>query len=255
MKPKQILILSILAGLLAVVLAQVQLRAARGRTVTVYKVTADLRAGEKIGRRVEPVVLPGENYFPNLLKEAPTGKELEKLVRDTPLREPIRAGEIVLFRHLESATDGGLGAAIPAGMNAVSLPVDEESSVSYLVQPGDSVDILAGLPPVLPAAGPGSLESLVEASPKVGLETRPLLQAVRVLAVGRRFRRDAPTIGRSDGSYSAVTLLVSLEDAQKLVYARDILQSPMTLVLRSTQDDPKPAVAAASAAAPAPESR
>ena len=240
MKPKQILILSILAGLLAVALAQVQLRATRGRTLTVYKVTADVRAGETIGRRAEPVVLPGENFFPNLLKEAPTGEELAKLVSDTPLREPIRAGEIVLFRHLESATDGGLGAEIPSGMKAVSLPVDEESSVSYLVQPGDSVDVLAALPPVLPTTGPGSLETLIEASPRAGLETRPLLQGIQVLAVGRRFRRDAPT-GRGDGSYSAVTLLVSLEDAQKLVYARDVLQSSMTLVLRSSEDGKPPA--------------
>jgi Flp pilus assembly protein CpaB len=238
MKPKQILLLSIAAGLLAVVLAQVQLRSARGKAVMVYRVTTDVHAGEKIGTRFEPVGLPGENYFPNLLKEAPTGAEMEQFVRETPVREPVRAGEVVLFRHFESTVDAGIGTQIPPGMKAVSIPVDEETSVSYLVQPGDSVDVLAALPRALPAAGPGSLQTLMEASPSGGLETRPLLQAVKVLAVGRRTRRDAPA-GRNDGAYSAVTLLVSLEEAQKVTHARDVLKSPMTLALRSPRDKQK----------------
>jgi pilus assembly protein CpaB len=238
MKPKQILLLSIAAGLLAVVLAQVQLHSARGKAVLVYRATADVQAGEKIGTRFEPVGLPGENFFPNLLKEAPTGKEMEQFIRETPVREPVRSGEIVLFRHFESTVDAGIGAEIPPGMKAVSIPVDEETSVSYLVQPGDSVDVLAALPRTLPALGPGSLQTLMEASPSGGLETRPLLQAVKILAVGRRTRRDAPT-GRSDGAYSAVTLLVTLDEAQKLTHARDVLKSPMTLALRSPRDKKK----------------
>jgi pilus assembly protein CpaB len=244
MKPKQILVLSIVAGLLAVVLAQVQLHGARGKAVFVYRATADAHPGEKIGSRFEPVGLPGENLFPNLLKEAPTGKEMEQFVRETPLREPIRAGEVVLFRHFESTVDAGIGAEIAPGMKAVSIPVNEETSVSYLVQPGDSVDVLAALPGGLLAAGPGALRSPLGAGQAGGLETRPLLQSVRVLAVGRRTRRSAPT-GRGDGSYSAVTLLVSLEEAQKLTYARDVLKSPMTLALRSPRDPKKQEAATA----------
>ena len=238
MKPKQILLLSIAAGLLAVALAQMQLHSARGKAVLVYRATADVAAGETIGARIEPVGLPGESFFPNLLKEAPTGPEMEQFVRGTPVREPVRSGEVVLFRHFESTVNAGIGTAIPPGMKAVSIPVNEETSVSYLVQPEDSVDVLAALPRTLAASGQGSLQTVTEASSGGGLETRPLLQAVKVLAVGRRTRREAPA-GRSDGAYTAVTLLVTLDEAQKLTHARDILKSPMTLALRSPRDKQK----------------
>jgi len=238
MKPKQILILSIAAGLLAVIVAQMQLRSARGRTVGVYRATADVQPGEKLGGRVEPVRLPGENLFPNLLKEAPTGAEMAKFVAETPLRQPIAAGEIVLYQHLESTVDPGIRAAIPTGMKAVSVPVDEETSVSYLIRPGDTVDVLAALPRVPTAFTPQSaVVSEISDTVRAGLETRPLLQAVKVLAVGRRDRPSTPSL--RDDSYEAVTLLVSLPEAQKLVYARDVLKSPMTLVLRSPRDTGK----------------
>jgi Flp pilus assembly protein CpaB len=237
MKPKQILILSIAAGLLAMIVAQMQLRSARGQTVGVYRATADVRPGEKLGGRVEPVRLPGENLFPNLLKEAPTGAEMAKFVAETPLRQPIAAGEIVLYQHLEGTADPGIRAAIPAGMKAVSVPVDEETSVSYLVRPGDTVDVLAALPRAPTAFDLQSAVSGDGHTARAGLETRPLLQAVKVLAVGRRDRPSAPSL--RDDSYEAVTLLVSLAEAQKLVYARDVLKSPMTLVLRSPRDTGK----------------
>jgi len=243
MKPKHLLILSIVAGLVAVVLVQIQLRKEKGSPVVVFRATKALKAGETIGDGFERVTLPGENLFPNLLKEAPTG-EMEEFVATTALREPIRAGEIVLFRHLESTVDPGVRARIPPGMKAVSLLVDEASSVSYLVQPGDFVDVLAALP--RNAAGqpsPQLLTGLMTAGAATGalgspggtLESRVLLQAVEVLAVGRRSRRSEAAL-RGQDAYTAVTLLASMEEAQKLTYARDVLESPMTLVLRSPED-------------------
>ncbi len=242
MKPKHLLILSIVAGLVAVVLVQIQLRKEKGSPVVVFRATKALKAGETIGDGFERVTLPGDNLFPNLLKEAPTG-EMEEFVATTPLREPIRSGEIVLFRHLESTVDPGVRARIPPGMKAVSLLVDEASSVSYLAQPGDFVDVLAALPRNAGQPSPQLLTGLMTGgspaaalgSPGGTLESRVLLQAVEVLAVGRRSRR-SEAAPRGKDAYTAVTLLASMEEAQKLTYARDVLESPMTLVLRSPED-------------------
>ena len=72
MKAKHILMLSVLAGLLAVLLVQVQLRSERGAAVVVFRATETVEPGQALGSRVETVTLPGEKLFPNLLKEAPT---------------------------------------------------------------------------------------------------------------------------------------------------------------------------------------
>ncbi len=238
MKPKQLLILSVVAGLLAVILVQFQLRKEKGSPVVVFRATKALRAGETLGKNVEPVTLPGDSLFPNLLKEAPTG-EMEEFVSTTPLTEPIQSGELILFRHLETTVDPGIQAEIPPGHKAVSIPVTEVTSVSYLVQPGDSVDVLAALPQQLDLTDPAQVANLASSGGRgFSLETRPLLQAVTVLAVGRRYRRSDQQL-RSKESYAAVTLLLSMEEAQKLVYARDVLSSPMTLALRSPGDTGK----------------
>lgn len=222
LKPKHLILLSIGAGVLAVLLTQLQIRQERGEAVTVFRATQAVEAGRTLRGRVEVVGLPGKEYFPQLLSEAPTG-EMEEFVETTPLRKPIGAGEIVLYRHLERTVDPGIHARIPAGRKAVSIPVDEASSVSYLVEPEDRVDVLAALPP----------DDALAAEPFAA--TTPLLEGVQVLAVGRRHRPLDPEL-RGRDPYDTVTLLVTMEEARRLTYVRDVLGSDMTLVLRSPQD-------------------
>lgn len=250
MKPKHLLILSIVAGLLAVLLVRMQIHRERGDAVVVFRATEDAMPGQALGSRVEAVTLPGDNYFPNLLKEAPTA-EMEELVVNTPLLQPIQRGEIVLFQHLEQTVDRGIRSRIPAGMKAVSIEVDETTSVGFLIEPGDRVDVLAALPRRSSWPGPdteeldsngllGALTGPGGGASAMPLATRPLLMGVEVLAVGARYRReDVPVRSRRQG-YSTVTLLVTLEEAQELAFARDVLVSPMTLVLRSPLDDRSP---------------
>jgi pilus assembly protein CpaB len=235
LKPKQLLALSVAAGLVAVLIAFLQLRSVRGSSITVYRATTSAVAGQPLGDRVEPVTLPAERQFPELSREAPTGSEMDEFVSGTPLRRPIREWEIVLYRHLESSVDAGIRTHIPPGMKAVAIPVDEEGAVSYLIEPGDRVDVLATLPR-RQGRRPGLAAVTVDGPEELpALEVRPILQNVQVLAVGTRDVSTDPSLaGRS--AYGAVTLLVSMEEAQKLAYVRDALRSPMTLALRSPDD-------------------
>lgn len=255
MKPKHLLMISIGAGLLAVVLVRVQISRERGDSLTVFRAVEGVAAGQALGDLIEPVTLPGDNYFPNLLKEAPTA-EMRELVANTPLRQPISAGEIVLYRHLEQTVDPGIRSRIPAGLKAISIEVDEATSVGYLVEPGDRVDVLAALPGEAPwiAAGLGAAAPPLDGGPDplvrrngspsyLELETRPLLEGVEVLAVGDRYLREELPSLRGRREYSTVSLLVTPEQAQRLAHARDVLASPMTLVLRGGDDDPpRPAI-------------
>lgn len=263
MKPKQILMLSILAGLLAVVLVQVQLRGERGETIVLFRATETVAAGETLGARMEAVTLPGDKLFPNLLKEAPTA-DMRDFVGSTPLREAVQAGQIVLYRHLESTVDPGLKANIPAGKKAISIEVDSASAVAYFVEPQDRVDVLAAVPDpnavefedldlsgLLQAGsadpraaadlfsgaaglGGGFLSTLMGGEGTENLRTEVLLEGVEVLAVGPRYRRTE--VGEAGAAYETVTLLVSEEEATKVAHARQVFNSPMTLVLRSPED-------------------
>lgn len=221
---KLLLGLSIGAGLLALLAVHLHLRSQTGERVTVFRTTAAAAPGAALGNRIEEVALPGDELYPGILEEAPTA-DMRELVVNTPLKEAVGEGEIVLYRHLDNTVDPGVRSHIPPGMKAISVPVDEATSVSYMVQPDDLVDVLASMP--------RSAGGTTSAGTAGGLANRPLIQAVRVLAVGGRSRRAE---GRRGEPYSSVTLLVDLEEAQKLAYVRDVLASPMTLVLRAPED-------------------
>jgi len=258
MKLRLPMIIAVVAGLLAVVLVQLHLRSEKGPTVEVFRATETVGVGQMIGANMEMIELPGENLFPGILKEAPTA-EMSEFVSTTAVKREVRAGEIILYRHLESTVDPGIRPEIPAGMKAISVEVDEVGSVSHFIEPGDLVDVIGILPVPAPASRPagrsgsgtGTAEqmlSLVASAGGLGGGSGeenfavPLVQAVQVLAVGNRYRRSDDPI-EQQSPYNSVTLLVSLEEAQKLALAKAIGKGGMTLLLRSPGDDSKDSTA------------
>lgn len=231
MKAKVLFALSILAGLAAMFFVQVHIKGQKGNPVVVFRTTGPVKSGEAIGNRFEAVTLPGDRLFPNILKEAPTG-EMEEFVSNTPVVEALEVGQLILYRHMENTIDPGLRVQIPVGKKAISIPVSEASSVSFMVQPGDLVDVLATIPVLDNTLGRETLGERI-GDDITGVATKPLLQAVKVMAVGGEYRR--AEVGRRQ-PYGSVTLLVNLEEAQKLAFARDVLNSNMTLLLRSEED-------------------
>jgi pilus assembly protein CpaB len=217
--------IAIVVGLIAVFMVQRHVSNLQGETVTVFRATADQTAGEPLGSAIEEVAIPA-GLFPNLLEEAPT-TDLTEFVQTTPLRASVTAGDILLFTHFDSSVDPGVRAAIPPGKKAISIDVNEASSVSFFVQPGDLVDVLATFTGDQSASGPQGNPVLLDVS------TRPIVQATRVLAVGSQYRASER---QNMDPYSSVTLLVTMEEAAKLIFARDYLNASMTLLLRSQSD-------------------
>jgi Flp pilus assembly protein CpaB len=218
-------VIAIVAGLVAVFLVQRHVANVQGETITVYRAIEDRAAGEPLGDAIEEVSIPA-GLFPNLLEEAPT-TDLAEFVQTTPLRAAVSKGDILLFTHFDSAIDPGVRAEIPAGMKAIAIAVDEASSVSFFVRPGDLVDVLATFTGDETSSGPQENAALFDIS------TRPIVQATRVLAVGSQYRRSER---QAVEPYSSVTLLVSMAEAAKLIFARDFMNATMTLVLRSVTD-------------------
>jgi pilus assembly protein CpaB len=140
---------------------------------------------------------------------------------------PISRGEFILTNKLAGENAGsGLPSLIPPGMRAVSVRVNDTTSVSGFVQPGTRVDVL------LTGNPQGSSEQ----------QTTTVLENVAVIATGQRLERNA---AGEPQSAPVVTLLVSPDDAQRLTLASS--QGHIQLALRNPLDTKQEDVAASKA--------
>ena len=138
---------------------------------------------------------------------------------------PIAQGEFFISgKNLASENAGsGLPSMIPSGMRAVSVRVNDGSSVGGFVQPGTRVDVL-----MTGTSGSGEAQTMT------------VLRNVAVLANGARLDRNAA--GADSQNSPLITLLVSPDDAQKLALA--VAQGRIQLALRNPLDTSQTEVAA-----------
>ena len=137
---------------------------------------------------------------------------------------PISKGEFILTNKLAGENAGsGLPALIPPGMRAVSVRVNDTTSVSGFVLPGTRVDVL------LTGNPQGTNEQ----------QTTTVLENVAVIATGQRLERNSSGDAQSA---PVVTLLVSPDDAERLTLASS--QGHIQLALRNPLDTKQEDVAA-----------
>ena len=111
---------------------------------------------------------------------------------------------------------GTFSARLQSGQRAVTVPVDEISSLSGMVEPGDRIDIV------------------VSARNETRNFTFTLLQNVAVLATGSHADPDARDAQGQPRSYTTITLDTSPEDAKRVIAAREI--GRVTALLRAPGD-------------------
>jgi Flp pilus assembly protein CpaB len=175
---------------------------------------------------------------------------------------PIPQGTIIqpdlLVSPQELASQGELGKLVEVGFEAVAFPINELSSVSYGIQPGDYVDILMTfsfvdvdqdsqiLQPMCPPQCPSTAEGAQSA---LSTEQRPRLAAqltvqdAQVLGVGRwSFAAPAPEATSTPGGETPqaeppqyITLMLTPQDALVLKLAREYGAS-IDLAVRAQED-------------------
>jgi pilus assembly protein CpaB len=153
---------------------------------------------------------------------APEGvfRKLEEAVGRVAVT-PIGVREPITNIKLAPAGVGaGLQAVIPEGYRALTVKVDDIVGVSGFVMPGSYVDVVAVIIPVAAtAAAQGPISKIV-------------LQNIKVLASGAKI--DSPQDQRQPTDVKAVTLLVTPEQAEKLVLAAN--EGKLQLVMRNYSD-------------------
>jgi pilus assembly protein CpaB len=138
---------------------------------------------------------------------------------DRVVATAISASEVVLAGKLAAKGSGeGLTALIVPGARAVSVQVNEISGVSGFIQPGTRVDVL-----------------FTRVFSNGDAATATILQNVRVLAYGRQLDPAAAVDPRDTSRPTVATLLVTQEQAEKLVLAEQ--RGRIQLVLRNGLDD------------------
>ncbi len=182
----------------------------RGRTVNVVVAKRDLAKG---------AILSGDNVAVRSVPQdfahsvAVVPDQFDR-VDGQVMAYPVKSGEMIMWGLLEGKKVPTFSARVEAGRRAMTVPVDEISSISGMLEPGDMVDLMV---------------SMERKGKKI---TFPLLQSVQVMATGQR-SVDDPKSGERR-MYTTVTLDTTPEQAQHVIVAREI--GKITALLRNPQD-------------------
>jgi len=209
---------AVLCGLLAVMLitrylASVKNSASELNNVVVAK--AEIPIGAKItAEQLTLLPIPNGSAPDGVFRKVEDAVDRVALI-PIGMREPVTE-----FKLAKIGTESGLSAVIPPGYRALTVKVDDIVGVSGFVMPGSYVDVVAVIVPVAAsAASQGPISKIV-------------LQNIKVLASGARL--DSPSDQRQPSQVNAVTLLVTPDQAEKLVLAAN--ESKLQLVMRNFGD-------------------
>lgn len=170
----------------------------------------------------------------NMLKEEAVRKDtlqpraavdIDRVVNKITIA-PISKGEQILLNKLTlSGFETSLASKVPRGKRAITVPVDNISSVGGMIRPGDHVDVIGTVP--IPAMSP-------DGKPTQQMNNVPLFQDVLILAVGQEFT-SMPGEKKAEKTLSPViTLALSPQEANLIAFIQE--QGKIRLILRSPED-------------------
>lgn len=215
------IIISIVAGIVAVLLVNAYIQKKEKsifkgmNLIEVVAVTRDLPAGTMLSMDLLAKRKVPEKYVHG---NAVTPEDAE-LVIGQMMNFPLKTGDPVLWTDLQDEgqqAGKGLAATVTKGERAFSIAVDRVSGVSGLLKANDHIDLLCTV---------RSEETGEEA-------TLTLVQNITVLATGGMLSGDRSNDARK--SYSTLTLLVTLEEAELIVFAES--KGKLMALLRNPED-------------------
>ena len=175
---------------------------------------------------------PSGGMFTGVIKRGDYKEEgAEPPVYNTPLRHTLEKGEPVTMQAVISDVKGGgesfLAASIEPGKRAVSLKLNEATSVAGFLKPGDHVDVILGYRTNVPAPMREAGEFLVGR-----YASQTILSNVKVLAVDQIFKSNdvEPKIRKT------VTIEVTREGADVIALATQMGELSLALRRLGEQD-------------------
>ncbi|MBL7714788.1 MAG: Flp pilus assembly protein CpaB [Bdellovibrionales bacterium] len=211
-----------------------------GARVFVVRAKVDIKENETVNEGMLSLDImpkkfaePSAVQFAKKADDPDTVKSLRALVGTVALI-PIRAGEQITYNKItEPGVRTGLAPQVTPGRRAISVPVNDMSSVSRLVKPGDRVDVIA---------------TIDLGGQKTNKVTKTILQDVLVLAVGKYVTNNVARLTEMEGNkekvrnlnedtnYASVTIEVEPTQAMLVMAALANNESGVFLSLRNSDD-------------------
>lgn len=190
------------------------------KLVEVVVAKRNLKAGDVVGPETMAVRSVPEAYAHS---QAIRPDRFEGFV-GAKLGQTMQGGEALLSTSLVGADVATFSSKVRPGIRAMTISVDEVNSVSGMLQPGDRIDLMMSIkPPLNPSAGASGTEVTV-----------PLIQDILVLATGRQVRAGGAGDDAGQRGFSAITVEVAPDQAQRLVVAQR--GGKLTAMLRNPAD-------------------
>ena len=181
----------------------------------------------ELGSRLNPQMLTTVDWPRGSLPQGAFADVKE--LQDRVVKTSIQRGEAILNAKLAPVgTQGGLSAVITEGKRAMTVRVNDVVGVAGFALPGNYVDVMVNAQKDKEGAKSNEEQQQI---------SKTVLERVLVLAVAQEAGRDdtKPKV------VNAVTLELTLEDAEKLDLARNV--GTLSLVLRN-QVDKRPVMTA-----------
>lgn len=194
------------------------------RFVAVVMAREDIDQGITID---EKMVIAKE--IPESYLQPRSTKSVDRVIGKIALA-PISKGEQILLNKLASSAEelsnpSALSSRTPVGKRAITIPVDNISSVGGMIRSKDNVDILGVIPQTGEIDGQKVTQNI----------TVPLFQKVLVLAVGSEVGESSSKRGeRIGGVMNTITVALNPQEATMIAFIQE--QGKLRFVLRSPAD-------------------
>lgn len=212
---KRLIILALLlalatAGCVYVYLNKIKTELTLGKTQTVMVAAQNIPAKAVItAEMLKQVAVHTEYIHPQAIL---TAKDAVGAITSAPV---VQGEQLLKDRVVREDDSAYLAFKVPAGRRAISVNVSEAIGVGFMVQPGDSVDVLATINPDQPTK----------------MMTRTVLQDISVLAVSQEREAAGEDQTKLAKTY---TLAVLPDQAEALTLAEE--KGRIRLTLRSVTD-------------------
>ncbi len=205
----------------------------KGGYVEVLVAARDLSSGDRATAETIAVRrVPADWVLPNSLRPGDFDAVNQQL-----LSQGLHAGHPLTTDHIRQRKAGASPLDLEPGFRAVSISVDEVTSVGGLIQPGDRIDLWAAALQIPPS--PTGMVAITEAkSPE--RKAQMIAENLRVLATGQR--TDRTQAGDQPGpnvAYSSLTLAVPASVAALVLGGQ--FQGRLGIALRASSES-KPVI-------------
>jgi pilus assembly protein CpaB len=176
----------------------------KGGLIEVLVAARDLSQGDKVSAETLAIRrVPREWSLPNSINPVDFDS-----VNQMALTRPVLSGHPLTLDHIRQAKSSTSSLQLDPGFRAVSISVDEVSSVGGLIQPGDRVD-LWGATVQAPLGELGAMVSLPTDKQNATRPARMIAENLRVIATGQRTQRTESLAQQPIGpAYTSITLAV-----------------------------------------------